>query len=114
MLNNASDAAHYPVDSSRTDLVEEFRRSPKGPHSRELQMLLHRMRWESPGGRYVLFAVEPGKRWMLGKLPGKRNAPVELMHNRTYDSPAAAEWDIFKLRWEALTGQALAESAIGD
>ena len=32
-----------------------------------------------------------------------------MMHNRTYDSPAAAEWDIFKLRWEALTGQAIGD-----
>ena len=109
MLNNDPDAAHYPIDATRRDLVEEFQCNPKGAHSRELQMVLHRLRWESPGGRYVLFAVEPGKRWMLGRLPGKRNAPVELMHNRTYDSPAAAEWDIFKLRWEALTGQAIGD-----
>jgi hypothetical protein len=105
MLNNAPDGAHFPVDATRTDLVEEFRRSPKGPHGRDLQMLLHRMRWESPGGRYVLVAIEPGRRWMLGRLPGARNVPIELFHNRTYESPAAAEWDIFKLRWEALTGQ---------
>jgi hypothetical protein len=107
MLVNDPDAAHFPVDARRTDLVAEFRAAPRGPHGRELQMLLHRMRWESPGGRYVLVTIEPGRRWMLGMLPGERGKPIELMHNRTYDSLAAAEWDIFKVRWEALTGQRL-------
>ncbi|TWT15932.1 hypothetical protein FQU96_02100 [Reyranella sp. CPCC 100927] len=107
MLNNDPDAAHYPIDATRRDLVDEFRRAPRGPHSRELQMVLHRMRWESPGGRYVLVTVDPGRRWVLGRLPGERGVPIELMHNKTYDSLAAAEWDVFKLRWEALTGQAI-------
>lgn len=107
MLNNDPDAAHYPIDATRRDLVEEFRRSPKGPHGRDLQMLLHRMRWESPGGRYVLVTIEPGRRWVLGRLSATRGTPIELLHNKTYESLAAAEWDIFKLRWEALTGQAI-------
>lgn len=104
MLVNDPDVAHFPVDASRRDLVEEFRLAPKGPHSRDLQMLLHRMRWESPGGRYVLVTVEVGRRWALGRLPGERGLPVEILHNRTYGSLAEAEWDVFKLRWEAFTG----------
>ena len=107
MLNNDPGAAHFPIDPARRDLVEEFRRQPRGPHSRELQMVLHRMRWESPGGRYVLVTIEQGRRWMLGRLPGARGVPLELMHNKTYESLAAAEWEVFKLRWEALTGQAI-------
>ena len=107
MLVNTADIAHFPIDASRLDLVAEFKAAPRGPHGRELQMLLHRMRWESPGGRYVLVTIEPGKRWMLGKLPDARGKPVEVMHNRIYDSLATAEWDIFKLRWEAFTGQSL-------
>ena len=105
MLVNDPNAAHYEVDPSRTDLVEEFRRNPKGPHSDELRKVLHRMRWSGVAGRYVLITLEPGKRWMLGKLPGKRGEPIETFRNQVYESPADAEWNVFKIRWQALTGQ---------
>ena len=63
MLVNTSDLAHFPIDASRADLVAEFKAAPRGPHGRELQMLLHRMRWESPGGRYVLLTIEILRPW---------------------------------------------------
>ena len=107
MLVNDPAAAHYPIDPARLDLVEEFRRSPKGPHSPELQKVLHRMRWGGVAGRYVLITLEPGRRWMLGRLPERRGAPVERFANRIYTSAVDAEWDVFKVRWEALTGRRL-------
>jgi hypothetical protein len=45
MLVNYPEAAHWQVDTTRLDLVEEFRRKPRGPHGDDLQKLLHRMRW---------------------------------------------------------------------
>jgi hypothetical protein len=45
MLTTDPNSAHYPIDPNRLDLVAEFKRSPKGPHSPELQKVLHRMRW---------------------------------------------------------------------
>lgn len=107
MLVNDPAAAHWPVDPTRLDLVEEFRRAPRGPHSDELQKLLHRMRWSGVGQRYVLVTLEPNRRWMLGRLPGRRDAPVETFPNRIFTDLAAAEWAVFVLRWEALTGQSL-------
>ena len=109
MLLNDPASAHWEVDPNRTDLVEEFRRKPKGPHSDDLRRLLHRMRWSGIGGRYVLIVQEPGKRWMLGKLPGRRGEPVERFGNQVYDDPLKAEWDVFRIRWQALTGQEVAE-----
>ena len=38
--------AMYKIDPGRTDLAEEFRRNPFGPHSAELQKVLNVMRWE--------------------------------------------------------------------
>ena len=44
---------------------------------------------------------------MLGRLPGRRGAPVETFPNRIFTSLAEAEWAVFTMRWEALTGQRL-------
>jgi len=107
MLVNYPEAAHWPIDPSRQDLVEEMRARPRGPHSDDLQRLLHRMRWSLAGRRHVLVTLEPGRRWMLARLPGRRGAPVETFPNRVFTSMAEAEWAVFALRWEALTGQTL-------
>lgn len=113
MLVHDPSAAHFPVDPTRLDLVEEFRRNPRGRHSDELQKLLHRMRWPgdpTESGRYVLVTLEPGRRWALGRLPRARGVPIEILPNRIFTSLAEAEWDVFKLRWLVLTGQELTQS----
>jgi hypothetical protein len=113
MLVNDASAAHWPVDPSRHDLIEEFRRRPHGPHSEELQKLLHRMRWAGDPkaeGRYVLLVQEPGRRWVLARLPAQRGAPILPIPNQIFTSIAAAEWEVFKRRWHALTGEALSGS----
>ena len=113
MLVNYAAAAHWRVDPSRLDLVEEFRRKPRGPHGDELQKLLHRMRWSGDpeaSGRYVLVVKEPGRRWVLGRLSRVRGKPIEILPNQVFTSIALAEWEVFKLRWEALTGTALPQS----
>jgi hypothetical protein len=110
MLVTYPEAAHWPIDPARLDLVEEFRAKPRGPHGDELQKLLHRMRWNGDpqsDGRYVLVVTEPGKQWTLGRLPRQRGKPIELMRNHVFTSIAEAEWEVFKLRWEALTGPSL-------
>ena len=110
MLVTYPEAAHWPIDPDRLDLVEEFRRQPRGPHGDELQKMLHRLRWagdpDQPG-RYVLIVTQPGKEWMLGRLPPQRGRPIELMRNHVFTSIAEAEWEVFKLRWEAVTGRTL-------
>ena len=116
MLVNYASAAHWPVDPSRLDLVEEFRLRPRGPHSDELQKLLHRMRWSGDleaSGRYVLVIKEPGRRWVLARLPRQRGKPIELLPNLVFTSLAEAEWEVFRRRWEALTGAPLPDSTKG-
>ncbi len=109
MLVNDPAAAHFQIDASRLDLVEEFRAKPKGPHSDALQKVLHRMRWAGVAGRWVLITLEPNRRWMLGRLPAQRGKPIENFPNRVFTSVEDAEWEIFRLRWEALTGTKLPE-----
>lgn len=111
MLVNYNEAAHWPVDAGRRDLVEEFRRKPRGPHGEELQKLLHRMRWAGDaGGRYVLLVLEPGRRWMLARLPPVRGARIEPVPNQVFTSLEAAEWEVFRRRWHALTGETVQDA----
>lgn len=110
MLVHYPEAAHHEIDPARLDLVEEFRRTPRGPHSHDLQKLLHRMRWAGDPeetGRYILLVQEPGRRWMLARLPRRRGAPIEPIPNQIFTNLAAAEWEVFKRRWRTLTGQEL-------
>lgn len=107
MLRSDPNAAHFPIDPERLDLVEEFLRTPRGPHSLELQLVLNRMRWSGAGRRHVVLTLEPGRRWMLARLPERRGQPLERLPNRVFGSIAEAERAVFVLRWEALTGRRL-------
>ena len=109
MLGTDPATAHYKIDPARLDLVEEFRRAPKGPYSSELQKIMHRMRWSGEGGRFALIPVDPGKTWMLALLPTKRGEPVKQFPDRIFTSLSDAEWAVFKIRWEAITGVAIPE-----
>ncbi|WP_378942324.1 hypothetical protein [Mesorhizobium sp. ANAO-SY3R2] len=112
-MDHTSDpfAVRYIFDPERLDLAREFRDNINGPHSRDLQQLLVRMRWGPVEGRYVLLVLEPGKRWRLGRLPPKRGQKVELFDDVEFTSLADAEWHVFKLRWEALAGAPLSIGA---
>ena len=94
----------YRIDPGRTDLAEEFRRNPFGPHSAELQKVLNVMRWEPIEGKYVLVNTVPHKEWCLAQLPGKRGVPVTLHEDIVFTDLGEAEWYIFRLRWKKHTG----------
>ena len=99
--------SHYPVDPTRTDLARAFRARPFGPHGPELQRIVTRMRWCEVVGRHVLVTRIPHREWVLGRLSGKRGADVELLEDQVFTSRAEAEWAVFKLRWQAVTGETL-------
>lgn len=99
--------SHYVIDSTRMDLVEEFRAKPLGPHSVELQRIVTRLRSERSSGHYVLVERVAHHEWVLGRLSGKRGIDVTLMENHVFTSVEEAEWAVFKLRWESVTGQAI-------
>ena len=89
------------------DLALEYRTSPRGPFSPELQRILDGMRMTPVKGRYALVAIEPFKRWGLVRLSGIRGVPPSPVEGVVYSSMADAEWDLFKRRWKALTGIAV-------
>jgi len=95
------------IDPRRTELAAEFKASPFGPHSPDLQHVLNLMRATPLAGRHVLVVVERKREWALGKLSGERGKPVEIVPGYRFTDPETAEWTVFKLRWQALTGEAL-------
>lgn len=99
--------AHVRIDPARTDLALEFRRKRRGEYSLELQRLLYLMRWSGVGGRFVAFTLEPGRRWMLAELPGRRGVPLVLHRDQVFERLQEAEWRVFCIRWKALTGSSI-------
>lgn len=107
MLRADRSSAHYPVDPDRLDLVEEFRRAPKGPHGEELRKLVHRLRWGAEKPRYVMIVSEPGRSWLIGRLPNEVGGRVTIERRETFASTEEAEWEVFRRRWQAATGRIL-------
>jgi len=97
----------YVIDTSRTDLVEEFRRNPGGPYSPELALVVNRLRLGPMEERYILVCTKRGREWMVAKMPTVRGAKLEVFENRVFVDYAAAAWEVFRLRWEAATGEAI-------
>jgi hypothetical protein len=98
----------YEIDPERLDLAREFREKPFGRHSGELQRVINRMRAGSNAGRLVLITLERHKRWGLGRMGAQMGDPIAPMPGYEFTSYEEAEWAVFKLRWQALTGRELA------
>jgi hypothetical protein len=98
----------YEIDPERIDLAREFRAQPLGRHSGELQRVLNRMRGGSNAGRYILVCTERHKEWRLGRMGARPGDPIEPVPGHIFHSTLEAEWVVFKLRWQELTGRPLA------
>lgn len=97
----------YKLKASDAAVYAEFRDKPVGQHSTQLQRVLNLLRTGPLAGKYVLVCARPHREWMLAQMPEKAGAPVKLHHNRIFHSLEEAEREVFKLRWEQHTGQAL-------
>ena len=97
----------YVVDPKRMDLVEEFRRNPFGPHGPELTLLVNHLRLIPMEQRYIMVCTRRAREWVVAKMPTVRGAPVEPVAAAAFDDYAAAVWEVFRLRWQAVTGMVL-------
>jgi len=96
----------YEIDPTRLDLAEEFRQKPYGRHSAELQRVLNRMRSEPFEGHYVLIREGRFGPYRLGRFGPSPADPIDFT-GHVFASAREAEWTVFKLRWQKLTGREL-------
>jgi len=98
----------YEIDPSRTDLVEEFRNNPGGPHSPELTLVVNRLRLMPMADRHILVCTRRGREWTLAKMPAQRGDKVELYEDRVFHDYYEGAWEVFRMRWKTVTGKDLA------
>jgi hypothetical protein len=96
----------YTFDANRLDLAREYKAKPFGEHSPDLQYLLNLMRTRETEGRHVLVMTRPHEQWTLARLTDD-NLGSPRLTNQTFDSLEAAEWAVFKIRWEVMAGAPL-------
>lgn len=96
----------YKIDPD-TDraYIEEFRRKPIGAHSPGLQRLLNLMRHDPSGRQVVLVCRKPFEEWVLGMMPVDRAEPIAIEDGPVFTDIEAAEWEVFRRRWRAITGE---------
>ena len=97
----------YAIEPSRRDLIEEYQANPEGPYSPELTLVVNRLRLGPMEERYVLVCTKRGREWMLAKMPTVRGAKLELFEDRIFHDYNAAAWEVFRMRWQAVTGEEL-------
>lgn len=102
--------SRYRITNDDLRHATEFRANPFGTAGPGLQRVLNLLRGGPKSGKYVLVVKEPYKRWVLGRLPAARGQSVEIMDDWEFTDLAEAEWEVFKLRWKASTGQELEEA----
>lgn len=87
------------METPDTEIAREFKLSPFGNHSPELQELLKLMRSQPIAGKHFLFMTKTQKEWVLGQL--STNPPKPFFSNElvVFDDLKVAEWHVFKIRW---------------
>ncbi|GAB0119151.1 hypothetical protein [Acidisoma sp. 7E03] len=96
----------YRIDPE-TDMqfVEEFRRQPVGRHSPGLMRVLNTLRFDPSGRQIVLFCRVPFAEWQIAEMPADRREPLVFEEGAIFTDRNEAEWEVFRRRWYAATGQ---------
>jgi len=95
----------YEIDPSRTDLVEEFDANPGGPYSPALTKVVNRLRLGPKEERYILVCTKRAREWTVARMPTVRGQKVELLGGAVFADYDDAARKVFRLRWQAVTGQ---------
>jgi hypothetical protein len=98
----------YRIDpDADRGFIEEFRRRPIGRHSPGLQRVLNTLRSDPSGRQVILVCRKPFQEWVLGEMPARRDEPLRIEAEPVFTSREEAEWEVFRRRWKAHTGEAI-------
>jgi hypothetical protein len=96
----------YRIDPETDRIyIEEFRRAPIGLHSPGLRRVLNALRYDPTGKQVILVCRKPFQEWVLGEMPSVRAKPLKIEEEPIFKSREAAEWEVFRRRWKAHTGE---------
>lgn len=96
----------YTINPERDrQFVEEFRRNPVGHHSPGLMRVLNVLRSDDNGRQLVLFCRKPFAEWQIAVLPADRREPILFEESPIFTDRNEAEWEVFRRRWHAATGE---------
>lgn len=95
----------HTIDPTRTDLIAEFDANPDGPHSHELALILNRLRIGPREERFIMICTRPRQEWVVARMPTERGQPIDLVEDAVFDNANDASRKVFRLRWQAVTGQ---------
>jgi hypothetical protein len=96
----------YQIDPDADRVyIEEFRKAPAGKHSPGLQRVLNTMRFDPSGRQVILVCRKPFQEWVLGEMPAERDMPLSIEEGPVFTSRDEAEWEVFRRRWRAHTGE---------
>ncbi len=96
----------YRIDpDADRPFVEEFRRQPVGRHSPGLMRVLNTLRYDPSGRQIVLYCRKPFAEWQIAEMPADRREPLVFEDSPIFTNRDEAEWEVFRRRWHAATGQ---------
>jgi branched-chain amino acid transport system permease protein len=98
----------YQIRPEDKACIEEFRKTPIGHHSPNLQRILNLFRGEPMAGKFALICTRPHREWTLAVLSGTRGERIR-MTEEVFHSLEEAEWYVFKQRWAKYTGEHLSD-----
>jgi hypothetical protein len=94
-----------PVNDRR--FADEFRRNPIGSHSPGLMRVLSILRVDPSGNQLIILCRKPFAKWTLALMPPRRGDPIRFEDDMAFESREEAEWEVFRRRWFAATGENL-------
>lgn len=84
------------------ELVEEYLRLPKGPHSLELMSFMKALQASRAGQGTIIVNLVPFKIWALASLPEDRSLRISIERDRLFETEDDASRALFLRRLELL------------
>jgi branched-chain amino acid transport system permease protein len=91
--------AAYPIIPDPA-LAAEFKKTPLGHHSPQLQRLLRIFRTMPVAGKHGLLRTSHRREWVLVEFNGRKGEPLTVYHDRVFTNWNDAEWAVFRIRWQ--------------